>query len=184
MFRRVLLHNTLLMPLRLTLALALSLALHAGVLFPDFLKRLAVAPSRPALQASLRLPPKLEMPPDEPLLKNTIDTDETPPAIKSPPKLLQSSTNKKTSKTPQILAVQRKLSEYVFYPEAARSRGIEGTVGLFLVLSEDGTIEDVRITTSSGYPILDNAAAKGAWAAQRLPSSKTGEYPYVFRLIP
>jgi len=80
--------------------------------------------------------------------------------------------------------MQRKLSEYVFYPEAARARGIEGTVYLFLVLSEDGIVEDVRIVTSSGYPVLDNAAAKGAWAAQKLPGSKTGEYPYIFRLIP
>ena len=49
------------MPLRLSIAIALSLALHGVLLLPDLLKRLAAAPPPPPLQATLRLPPKPEV---------------------------------------------------------------------------------------------------------------------------
>ena len=58
---------------RLVAAFALSLALHGGLLLADFLKRPPAPPPRPALQAMLRLPPKVELPPAESLLKNTLD---------------------------------------------------------------------------------------------------------------
>ena len=49
----------------------------------DELKRHGLDFSKP-LQAALRLPPKPETPPAEPLHKNTIDPEETPPAINAP----------------------------------------------------------------------------------------------------
>ena len=85
MLRRVLLHNSKSMSLRLITAFALSLVLHGGLLLPDILKRLSVAPPRPALQATLRLPPKREEPPAEPLLKDSIATEDTPEVAKTPP---------------------------------------------------------------------------------------------------
>ena len=69
------------MTLRLIPALALSLALHIGILLPDFVNRLALAPPPPTLVATLRLPPKPDVEP-EPLLKNTIDAEETPQVVK------------------------------------------------------------------------------------------------------
>ena len=181
------LHNSALMSRRLIIALALSLALHGGLLLPDALKRLTAAPPPAALQATLRLPPRPEPAAAEPLLKNTLDGEETPAVAKKlivPPVPEKPNAKVRPDIKREVQIAQKKLSQYVFYPESARVRGIEGTVYLLLVLSADGTVEDVQIAASSGYPILDNAAAKGAWAVQRLPGVKTGEIPYTFKLVP
>ena len=177
-------HNSALMSRRLTLALALSLALHGGLLLPDALKRLPAAPPPPALQATLRLPDR-----PEPLLKNTLDREEkSEPArtLTVPPVSEKPTAKTRPGVKREMQAAQKKLSQYVFYPEAARVRGIEGTVRLLLVLSANGAIEDVRIIASSGHPILDNAAAKGGWALQQLPGVTTRELAldYTFRLVP
>ena len=110
-----------LMPPRLILALALSLALHGGLLLPDILKRLPVAPPRPALQALLRpLPePPVDTPSFEPLIKNTLD-ENTPNVQESP--ILPPAGKPKVSKVNQVSkrelrAVEKKLSKYIFYPE-------------------------------------------------------------------
>ena len=44
------------------------------------------------------------------------------------------------------------------YPEEARRLGIEGELRLLLMLMPDGRIDEVRILSSSGNPILDRAA--------------------------
>ena len=44
------------------------------------------------------------------------------------------------------------------YPEEARRQGIEGELRLLLMLMPDGRIDEVRILSSSGSPILDRAA--------------------------
>ena len=170
------------MPLRLILALALSLALHAGLLFPDILKRLSVAPPRPALQASLRLPPRPETLPAEPLLKNTLDAEEAPPLAKPPPVTPQPAPRSVAKREVQV--AQRKLSQHLFYPPEAVARGIEGEVRLILKLSADGTVDAVSIAASSGYPILDNAAVKAAYAMGKLTGATSRELilPVIFRL--
>ena len=173
------------MPLRLLSAFAVSLLVHGAFLLPDLVARRPPPPPRPALQARLVPPPPAET--FEPLLKNTLaDEPATPEAPPAPPAAPPQATPRQPAKpTPkkEVQAVQRKLSQYVFYPEYARVNNIQGTVVLYLELAADGSIEDVRIAQSSGFPILDNAAAKGAWAVQRLPNTKSGTYPYVFRLV-
>jgi TonB family protein len=52
---------------------------------------------------------------------------------------------------------QRILSERV-YPPQARRRGIEGVVHLLISLDSSGKLLEVRVTRSSGYRVLDNAA--------------------------
>ena len=181
MLRQVLLHNTALMLPRLIPALALSLALHGALILPDILKRLAVAPPRPALQASLRLPPRPEALP-EPLLKNTLDPEDKAPEIKKPPPPVPPLPSKAIAKR-EVQAAQWKLSKYIFYPETARQQGLEGTVQLFVELSVDGSVEDVRVITSSGHAVLDNAAIKGFYAVGKLPG-KSNMWYYTFRLVP
>ena len=44
------------------------------------------------------------------------------------------------------------------YPEEARRKGIEGELRLLLMLMPDGRIDEVRILSSSGSPVLDMAA--------------------------
>lgn len=183
MLRLVLLHNTALMPLRLILALALSLALHGGLLLPDFLKRPPVAPPRPALQALLRLPPEPETPPAEPLLKNTLDNEEAPQVSELPPPPVRKG-KPASSLRRDVQVAQRKLSERQFYPPEAVEQGIEGEVRLILTLSADGTVDDVNIAASSGHAILDNAAIKAAYAMGKLTGVTSRELilPVIFRL--
>jgi len=170
------------MPSRLILALALSLALHGAVLLPELLKRLPVAPPRPALQALLRLPPSPEIPP-EPLLKNTLDPEEEAPEVKKPPPALPPPPSKTPAKR-EVKAAQRKLSEHLYYPPEAVARGLEGEVRLILKLSATGAVEDVNIAASSGHPVLDNAAIKAAYAMGKLTGVTSRELilPVIFRL--
>jgi len=182
----VLLHNSALMSHRLTFAFALSLALHGGLLLADALKRLPAAPPPPALQATLRLPPE---PPAaaEPLLKNTLDDEETPKPAKAltiPPLPEKPAAKAHAESRHDVLAAQKKISKNVFYPPEAVARGIEGEVRLLITLSEDGSIADVNVAASSGHPILDNAAIKAAYATGKLSGANSRELllPVIFRL--
>jgi protein TonB len=174
----------------LIIALTLSLVLHGGLLSMSAF-RFSPAPRSPALQALLRPPPEPAKLPAEPppgtetLLKNTIE-DEPPdkPALAPPPPAAR---DKRGTPVPalaarrQMEAARKELAEYVFYPEQARQLGIEGTVTLFVELSGDGHVEDVRVVASSGFPILDNAAVKGFYAVGRLPG-KSDYWEYRFQL--
>lgn len=44
------------------------------------------------------------------------------------------------------------------YPDEARQKGIEGELRLLLMLKPDGSIDEVRILSSSGFDLLDRAA--------------------------
>lgn len=182
MLRRVLLHNTALMPLRLLTALAFSLALHATVVLPDLLGRLTVARPAPALRAVLRAPPKTETPPAEPLLKDTIAPEEAPPKPESKP-AAKATTPQAVAKR-EVQAAQRKLSQHVYYPPEAVARGLEGEVRLIVKLSANGEVDDVSVAASSGHPLLDNAAIKAAYAMGRLTGATSRELilPVIFRL--
>ena len=184
MLRCVLLHNTALMSPRLIFALALSLALHAGLVVPDLLGRRLATPQRPALQAALRLPPKPETPPAEPLLKNTIDPEEAAPAAKPPPPAAPPVSKPRSAAKREVQIAQKKLSQHLFYPPEAIARGIEGEVRLILKLSADGAVDSASIAASSGSPLLDNAAIKAAYAMGRLTGATSRELilPVVFRL--
>lgn len=181
MLRRILLHNTAFMSPPLILALALSLALHGGLLFSDAIERLLAAPPRPALQASLRLPPKPEAVPAEPLLKNTLD-NEAAAQIAKPSS--RAPVGRKVSAKSEIRAAQKKISQHIYYPPEAVARGIEGEVRLLLKLAADGSIADVQIAAGSGHPVLDNAAIKAAYAMGGLEGGAARELllPVIFRL--
>ena len=181
------LHNSALMSRRLILALALSLALHGGLLLPDALKRLTAAPPPAALQATLRLPPRPETPAAEPLLKNTLDTDESPEKAKAPsvpPATEKPSPKPRAQLKREVQVAQKKLAQHLFYPPEAVARGIEGEVRLIITLTDDGSIADVNVAASSGHPILDNAAIKAAYATGRLSGATSRELilPVIFRL--
>jgi protein TonB len=173
------------MPSRLILALALSLILHAAVLFGDAV-RFAPPPAQPPLEASLRQPAKTPPRAEDPLLKDTLIAD--PPAVKPPPAtrpappagppLSQAAAKR------QVDAARRKLSQHVYYPPDAVARGLEGEVRLLLRVSDDGHISDVSIAASSGHAILDQAAIKAAYAMGKVNWVQSRELilPVVFRL--
>ena len=174
------------MPSRLIIALALSLALHGVLFVPDLLERQTVARPRPALEAMLRLPPEPEVAPVEPLLKNTLDTEETPAAQVAPVEPAPIKPAPSTRKTVQreTRLAQRKLSEHLFYPPEAIALGIEGEVRLILRLGANGEVEDISVAASSGHAILDKAAIKAAYAMGRLTGVTSRELilPVVFQL--
>ena len=178
------------MPRRLTLAFALSLAVHGAALLPDFLKRLPAAPPKPPLQAMLRLPPAPEPRPVEPLLKNTLDEEVAPKEVElpppPPPKPVEPAPKPvpKNTQKRDIQIAQRKLSEQQFYPPEAIARNIEGEVRLIIKLAENGTVDDVAIAASSGHAILDNAAIRAAYAMGALTGVASRELilPVIFQL--
>lgn len=59
------------------------------------------------------------------------------------------------------------------YPERARQRGDEGTVGVRFTVDPTGRVLDVAIPRSSGSILLDNAA-RDMLAGQRVPPFPSG----------
>ncbi|MBN2414739.1 TonB family protein [bacterium] len=49
-----------------------------------------------------------------------------------------------------------------YYPPLAKNEGLEGRVGIEMLVSSAGRVSDVRISSSSGYRILDRAAMEFA----------------------
>ena len=47
-----------------------------------------------------------------------------------------------------------------YYPEASVRYGIYGDLRLLVVILQDGSLEDIRVLSSSGYAVLDEAAIK------------------------
>ena len=75
------------------------------------------------------------------------------------------------------------------YPHLARQRGQEGQVVIRVRVSADGNARSVTIRQSSGYPLLDDAAAKAIRRWRFVPASFAGvamagtvDVPVTFRL--
>lgn len=60
------------------------------------------------------------------------------------------------------------------YPPEARQNGWEGTVTLRLEMRADGTVGQVAVAKSSGYPALDNAAQEAAHTWKHEPARQNG----------
>ncbi len=56
------------------------------------------------------------------------------------------------------------------YPPEAKDNLIEGTTFLMFTLSRDGTLLDLKVMNSSGYPVLDNEAVRTVKAAAPFPA--------------
>ena len=69
------------------------------------------------------------------------------------------------------------------YPEGARQRGEEGSVILELDISAKGTVNNVRVFKSCGFPELDQAAIQAAKCAPFTPARRgSANIPYTVRL--
>ena len=62
------------------------------------------------------------------------------------------------------------------YPKGARQRGEQGDVILEIRVNAEGTVDDVKVSTSSGFVELDEAAVKAARAAKFSPA-RSGHEP-------
>jgi len=119
---------------------------------------------------------RLETPPlatgTEPLaeqLARDQDTPEAEPDEQSPAYLTRPRVTRVTSvaarESPQAAYLYhwlRRLEEVgnSSYPEASIRYGIYGSLRLLAVIRQDGSLEDVRILSSSGYAVLDEAAIR------------------------
>lgn len=56
--------------------------------------------------------------------------------------------------------LNKAISKYFYYPKSARRKNRQGKVILAFVINNNGLIEHVRVDTSSGYAVLDEAAIK------------------------
>ena len=70
------------------------------------------------------------------------------------------------------------------YPQQARRFGYEGTVVLDLLVDPEGTVENIKIHSTSKYPILDEYAVKYAGRIRFSPASSDGRPLYVTVRIP
>jgi TonB family protein len=86
--------------------------------------------------------------------------------------------------------IRRKIESARRYPREARQAGYEGTVVISFRINLDGSLGEVEVIRSSGYPILDRAAVMTIKRAAPFPSlegyiagdSLTLEVPITFRL--
>jgi TonB family protein len=53
--------------------------------------------------------------------------------------------------------ISKRISDGLSYPDAARRRGIEGSLAVSFVVNEDGSLDSARVAKSSGSDILDRA---------------------------
>jgi protein TonB len=60
--------------------------------------------------------------------------------------------------SPIIQELREKLIKKKIYPTSARRRGQQGVVHVLVELDQEGNLIGLRITRSSGYKVLDNAA--------------------------
>ena len=64
------------------------------------------------------------------------------------------------------------------YPKGARQRGEQGEVILEIRVTAEGTVDDVKVATSSGFAELDEAAVRAAKVAKFSPA-RSGHEPVV-----
>lgn len=175
---------------RLSLALALSLLIHALPLAAPFLVRTPTpAPQRPPpLEARLKPPPVAEQPPLM-LPEPPKPAKAKPEARRPPPKTEKpASPGPAPAKREWTTEVRKQLKDLdrqgKFYPEEAIARGLEGEVLVLLVLDEAGNPVAARIEESSGHRILDDAALRAVRSLRSLPANAPREtlLPVRFRL--
>jgi protein TonB len=69
----------------------------------------------------------------------------------------------------RVEEIRRRVMEAVVYPEPARRHGIEGLTRIRFGVARTGLAEGIELVESSGHPVLDAAAERGARDARGLP---------------
>jgi protein TonB len=86
--------------------------------------------------------------------------------------------------------VRRRISEYKRYPDAAKKEKQQGKGAIGFKIARDGTVLDVWIERSSGFPMLDSAILQAVHDASPVPpvperyhgAQLTVSMPYAFSL--
>jgi len=118
------------------------------------------------------LPEKIKIEPEKKPLKNLDPEDpvavtkleakdhEKPPSAPAFPISVSTSlTTAPVEKPPVIKAYPKyRQNPSPLYPNAARRRGYQGTVILDVRIDIEGKVEELKVSTSSGFPMLDRSA--------------------------
>jgi protein TonB len=70
------------------------------------------------------------------------------------------------------------------YPDAAKRRGVQGKVLLFVMVNTDGTVESIKIDHSSGSTILDKSALDAVRYWKFIPARSKGEIVQASVIVP
>lgn len=132
------------------------------------------APSQVILVPDLAWEPAEEAPTSTTLL--TAVSEPSPPALQ--PLVARSTTPLQISQAEYLRA------PVLRYPPAALSARREGSVGLKVLVGEDGHVMDVVVERSSGYAPFDEAARAAVSAALFKPYTVNGEPRIVLVRIP
>ena len=89
----------------------------------------------------------------------------------------------------QFVGGQEAFFSELRYPDSARERGIEGTVLLNFIVTEQGLPENIEVAQSSGNRALDDSAVRTMERMRFIPGVNNGEraainatFPVIFRL--
>jgi protein TonB len=141
-------------------ALLTSLLLHLALIFAPAWLAGRTLPRQPQLEARL-LPPR-------PFLSPPVDSVST---AAHPPATVAVAAQPEKMRGAALQRTQSALSKHLFYPPEAVAAGLEGDVVLLLTLTEDGRIAAAEIASSSGHPLLDQAALAAAGQIGVLPGN-------------
>jgi TonB family protein len=67
-------------------------------------------------------------------------------------------------------AIKERISAHWIYPEAAKERLIEGQLTVLFSLNPQGELTEITFVSGSGYPVLDEEAARAIRSAAPFPS--------------
>lgn len=68
--------------------------------------------------------------------------------------------------------LKTEFKRYFFYPNTARRKNWQGDLVVSFVIHRDGRINNIVVTSSSGYSVLDHAAVQAVSRIQVLPTVK------------
>jgi len=162
-------------------ALCASVMLHALLLFALPEVRIPSPPVLPPLVAKLMSEPETPAVRQDDTLLNTMKPDEAPREKRMepplpPPAKEQRSSRAEERKPPSrpLEDLPQRLADRLYYPKEALQAGIEGEVVLFLEFDERGEIVNVILGSSSGSPVLDQAAMDAVRGLGRFPGAPVG----------
>lgn len=123
-----------------------------------------------AANPSVPMPDMSDLPlPDETREK----FEDSQSAVRSPTSDLQPLLAPRQAKVDAVPKPRRNIKPD--YPRESRQRGEQGNVTLEIDVNAQGTVDDVRVAQSSGFPLLDEAAVKAARGARFSPAKSGGK---------
>jgi len=133
---------------------------------PPVKKRLKKHIPKPKPPTTVKAPP-LPAPEKEhsaAAIEQTVDSSEFPSEPQPAESTTTSQAIEQSSKDANVVEFTRKATPLYRtnpppdYPRMARRRGYQGNVVLEVLVGRNGTVGDLRVSKSSGYPVLDRAA--------------------------